>query len=282
MEVSPGSRRLRLDKPPGLAQEQAVSETTAILIASLGVLFIGISKAGLGGGLGMLTTPLCVLAFSASGKPTPFVIGMLLPLLCAGDAFSLYHYWGKWNRATLKFLMPGVVVGVIVGVQLIGVLSPRQLNIAIGTLAVLFVVFQFVKERIFRAEGTFAASHAVGVPCGIAAGVTSAVAHGAGPLVAVYLIPQKLPKETYMSTHVLIFTLINWIKMPFYVANDLINKETLTTDAYYLPLIPLGVWIGLWLNRRFSEKLFLQLVYGFTLATGLQLIFNFDLVGWLR
>ncbi|MEY4201068.1 MAG: hypothetical protein RLZZ265_2808, partial [Verrucomicrobiota bacterium] len=29
----------------------------------MAVLFIGLSKAGFGGGLGMLTTPLCVLAF---------------------------------------------------------------------------------------------------------------------------------------------------------------------------------------------------------------------------
>jgi hypothetical protein len=49
--------------------------------------------------------------------------------------------------------LPGVVVSVMIGVQLVGQFSPRQLNIAIGLIAVLFVVFQFVKERIFRAEG---------------------------------------------------------------------------------------------------------------------------------
>ncbi len=253
-----------------------------MMIAALGVLFIGVSKAGLGGGLGMLTTPLCVLAFGALGKPPAFAIGLLLPLLSAGDAFSLYHYWGKWNRATLKYLMPGVVAGIFVGVQLIDVLSPRQLNIAIGMLAVCFVVFQFVKERVFQAEGTFLPSHKVGIPCGLGAGITSSVAHGAGPLVAVYLIPQKLPKEIYMSTHVLIFTMINWIKMPFFVAKGIITWESLRTGLFYLPLIPVGVWMGLWLNRRLSEKTFLKVVYGFTLATGIQLIFNFDLVGWLR
>ena len=61
------------------------------MLAAVAVLFIGLSKAGFGGGLGMLTTPLCVLAFGAKDA-----IGILLPLLCAGDAFSLYHYWGKW------------------------------------------------------------------------------------------------------------------------------------------------------------------------------------------
>ena len=90
-----------------------------ITAAALGVMLVGISKAGFGGGLGMLTTPLCVLAFSAEGKAPTFAIGVLLPLLCAGDAFSIFHYWGKWERRNLKYLLPGVVVGVVVGVWLI-------------------------------------------------------------------------------------------------------------------------------------------------------------------
>ncbi len=252
-----------------------VFDFTTILLASLGVLFIGLSKAGFGGGLGMLTTPICVLAFSVKGQDPSFAIGILLPLLCAGDAFSMYHYWGKWERKNLTFLLPGVVVGVIIGVQLIGILSARQLNIAIGLLAVAFVAFQFVKEKIFRAEGAFAPNHTLGVPCGIGAGITSTIAHGAGPLVSVFLIPQQMPKEIYMSTTVLMFTCINWIKLPFFIGKGIITRETLLTGLCFLPLVPVGVWLGVWLNRKFSEKLFLRLVYGITLVTGLQLIFNF-------
>src|SRR5580765_5060866 len=121
-----------------------VPDLATVVPASLAVLFIGLSKAGFGGGLGMLTTPLCVLAFGAGGRDPTFAVGTLLPLLCAGDAFSIYHYWGKWEKSNLRFLMPGVVVGVVIGVQLLGRFSPRQLNLAIGLLAVLFVVFQLV------------------------------------------------------------------------------------------------------------------------------------------
>ena len=250
------------------------------LLAATAVLFIGLSKAGFGGGLGMLTTPLCVLAFSAHDPQPKFAIGVLLPLLCAGDLFTLYHYWGKWERKNLEYLLPGVFLGVLVGVQLISRASPRQLNLVIGLLAVLFVVFQFVKEKIFRAEGAFAPNHLFGLPCGLGAGVTSTFAHGAGPLVSVFLIPQQLPKEIYVGTTVLVFAWINWIKLPFFVANDLITRDSLLTGWRYLPLIPVGVWAGVWLNRKFSEKVFLRLVYALTLLTGLELIFTFE--RWLR
>lgn len=244
---------------------------------------MGLSKAGFGGGLGMLTTPLCVLAFGPRDA-----IGILLPLLCAGDAFSLYHYWGKWERRTLKYFLPGVTVGVVIGAQLFGVLSARALNLTIGGLALAFLGFQFIKEKVFRAEGKFAPNHAVGLPCGIASGVTSTIAHGAGPIVSLYLIPQQLPKEIYVGTTVLVFTWINWIKLPFFcldrsmvdlpvfASRALITADTLTKSLTFLPLIPAGVWLGVWLNRNISERAFLRLVYALTLLTGLHLIFDFN------
>ncbi len=248
-----------------------------ILLAAGGVLFIGLSKAGFGGGLGMLTTPLCVLAFGADGRPPTFAIGVLLPLLCAGDAFSLRHYWGKWEKKNLKYLLPGVILGVLVGTRYIGEFTPHQLNFCIGVLAVCFVVFQLVKEYIFRAEGAFAPNHFIGIPCGIGAGIISTFAHGAGPVVSVFLVPQKLPKEIYVGTTVLVFTCINWIKLPFFVANGIITKETFMTGLVFLPLVVVGVALGVWLNRKISEGLFVKLVYTFTFLTGLQLIFRFDL-----
>ena len=51
-----------------------------MLLIGFAALFIGVSKAGLGGGLGMLTTPLCVMAFGMLGEGPQFAIGFLLPL----------------------------------------------------------------------------------------------------------------------------------------------------------------------------------------------------------
>lgn len=248
------------------------ADWTTILVALLAVLFIGISKAGFGGALGLLSTPLCVLAFGPRDA-----IGILLPLLCAGDAFSLYPYWGKWDARNLKFLLPGVIVGVLVGVQLIGRFSARELNIAIGWIAVVFVLFQCLKDWILKLEGSFTPNHKVGVPFGIAAGITSTFAHGAGPVVTMFLVPQRLPKEIFVGTMVLTFTCVNWIKFPFFVGSSIVNRRTLEMSLLFLPLIPLGVWLGVRLNRRFSEASFLGIIYLVTFLAGLQLIFDFDL-----
>jgi uncharacterized membrane protein YfcA len=264
-----------------------VLEPERIVIAIIAALFIGVSKAGFGGGLGMLTTPLCVLAFGPHQA-----IGILLPLLCVGDAFSMVHYWGKWKKENLWFLLPGVVIGVLVGVQLIGRFDKRQLNLAIGLLAVLFVLFQLLKQVIFRAEGEFQPDYKLGTAFGIGTGITSTFAHGAGPVVSMFLIPQNLPKTLFVGTNVLIFTWVNWIKMPFFCLGQdlvnlpglpkvsLINWETLKISALLMPLVPLGVWIGVQLNRRFTEKWFTRAIYSFLFLAGIQLIFNFNIAGW--
>lgn len=242
---------------------------TALLAGAVGVLFIGLAKAGFGGGLGMLTTPLCVVAFGPE-----HAIGILLPLLCAGDFFSLWHYWRKWRIDNLKFLLPGVVIGVLIGVQLFNRFSARELNLIIGLLAIVFVVFQLSKEYIFRSTAPFQPNHLLGFPCGIGAGVTSTFAHGAGPVVSLFLIPQRLPKEIFVGTTVLVFTWINWIKVPFFVANGIINQHTLKIGAAFFLLVPLGVWIGVWMNRRISDKHFPKIIYALTFLTGLHLVIN--------
>jgi uncharacterized membrane protein YfcA len=238
-------------------------------LAVLAVLFIGLSKAGFGGGLGVLTTPLCALAF-----PPKDAVGLVLPLLCAGDFFSLWHYWRKWDARNLKYLLPGALAGIAVGVHFLDRFSPRQLNIAIGLIAVSFVAFHVLRQRIFAAAGVFAPNHAAGIPCGVVAGVTSSFAHGAGPVVSMFLVPQHLPKETFVATNVLVFFWINWIKVPFFVANGVITSGTLRHSLGLLPLVPVGVWLGVWLNRRFNETWFVRVVLATLLLSGLQLIFN--------
>ncbi len=254
-----------------------------LTFALLAVLFIGISKAGFGGGLGLVTTPLAVLTFGSKEA-----IGIILPLLCAGDAFSLWNYWGKWDARNLKFILPGVIAGIVIGVQLIGRFSARELNIAIGCIAVGFVLFQLVKEKIFQAEGAFAPNHRVGIPIGLATGITSTFAHGAGPIISMFLIPQRLPKERFVATNVLIFTFVNWLKMPFFcidqtqinwpvfASHALITRHTLFLSLIFFPLVPLGVWVGVWMNRRISEQAFMRVVFAFLFVTGLELIFKFE------
>jgi len=97
-----------------------------------------------------------------------------------------------------------------------------------------------------------------------------------------------------VGTNVLLFAWVNWIKLPFFcVGRSLVNlpvfaphalitPATLLTSATFFPLVPLGVWLGVWLNRRFSEQGFTRMIYAILFFTGVQLIGNFDLAALFR
>lgn len=72
------------------------------------------------------------------------------------------------------------------------------------------------------------------------------------------------------------------LDFPVFAPHALITPATLLTSAKFFPLVPLGVWLGVWLNRRFSETVFLRVIYAILFLTGLQLICNFDLAALFR
>jgi uncharacterized membrane protein YfcA len=66
------------------------------------------------------------------------------------------------------------------------------------------------------------------------------------------------------------------IDLPIFAATSLITHETLLTSLVFFPLVPVGAWMGVWLNRRISERAFMNVVFAFLFLTGLELIFQFE------
>ncbi|MBM3891989.1 MAG: sulfite exporter TauE/SafE family protein, partial [Verrucomicrobia bacterium] len=73
-------------------------------------------------------------------------------------------------------------------------------------------------------------------------------------------------------TTVLIFALINWIKMPFFLWQGLCTPDTMWHSLWLAPAVPVGVWIGVWCNRRLSPTWFMRVVYVMVFATGVELL----------
>jgi len=255
---------------------EGIQSVWHLALAGLAILFIGISKAGFGGGIGILVTPVVALVF-----PPTEAIGVILPMLMAGDAFSLYHYWGKWEKANVRYLIPGTLAGIVCGIWLVDFLSDRYLGQAIGVICIVFVAFQWAREYAGNATEKYQPKQWHGNICGWFAGVTSTIAHAAGPVVSIFLLPQRLDKEIFVGTTVLVFAIINWLKLPFFVWKGLIHSHTLLMDIYFLPLIPLGVWLGVWMNRRLDQRTFTHIIYVIVFVTGIELVGGKSLVGQL-
>lgn len=236
-------------------------------LAALAAILIGISKAGFGGGTAILATPLMALAV-----PPHLALGTLLPLLILGDFASCWLYRGEWRWPPLRVFLPGCVAGVALGTLLLGKIDEMRLKQSLGAICLAFCLLQWSRALLERNARAAHPGWASGTGFGLASGLTSTLAHAAGPVFAMYALPMQLPQRAFMATTVLAFTFINLIKLPGYLAVGVIHAETLALSLRLAVFVLAGALTGEWLNRRCPPHLFKRIVYIVLFLTGLELI----------
>ena len=239
------------------------------ITAVLAVILVGIAKAGFGGGVGVIATPLMALTI-----PVADAAALLLPLLIIIDMLSIRYYWGRYHRHSIKIMLPFALVGIGVGALLFSTFSEneRALKMGIGLLSVSFVIWRVVQKVVLGALEKRPLSDNAGRILGGLAGFTSTLAHAGGPPVAIYMLPQQLPRDLFVGTTVLFFTIVNLVKLAPYGALGLLEVGNLRTTLILSPMCYVGVRLGLYLNRRFTNSWFSRIVYTLLLLTGIQLI----------
>ncbi len=230
------------------------------------VLLVGMSKGGFGGGLGALAVPLLALMIDPR-----LAAAILLPILCSMDLVSLWSFRGIWDKANLKILLPGALLGTIAGAVTFEITNAGWIRLIIGLLAIYFVAHylwgrRFLEQLRARKPNTLA-----GTMWGAIAGYVSYIAHAGGPPVAIYLLPQHLAKSVLTGTTILFFAIINFIKLIPYVWLGQISSGSFYTSLVLLPLAPLGVLLGVYLHYRVSDRAFYWISYGFLLLAGIKL-----------
>jgi uncharacterized protein len=233
------------------------------------VILVGMSKGGFGGGLGTLAVPLLALMIDPR-----LAAAILLPILCGMDAVSLWSFRGTWDKLNLKILMPGAILGTIAGALTFNMTNADMVRLIVGVLSLYFVAHYLWGKHYLESLQQQKASPVRGSFWGAVAGYVSYIAHAGGPPVAIYLLPQHLPKTTLVGTTILFFSIINFIKLIPYVWLGQINSESFFTSLVLLPLAPLGVQLGIYLHNRVSDEVFYWVSYGFLLLAGLKLTYE--------
>lgn len=243
-----------------------INDPTFYMLAVPVVLLVGISKGGFGGGLGVLAVPLLSLMIDPR-----VAAAILLPILCVMDVFSVWSFRGTWDRKNLKLLMPGALLGTLLGALTFSITNVDMIRLLVGALAIYFVAHYLWGLRMLQQAQRREPGVTGGTFWGTLAGYTSYIAHAGGPPVSIYLLPQQLPKLTLAGTTVLFFAIINLIKLVPYVWLGQLDTSALTTSLVLLPLAPVGVKLGVYLLHRVSERWFYWACYGFLLLAGIKL-----------
>lgn len=253
--------------PTALAASDVVSTevTGSVVVAiALAAFMIGLAKGGLSG-LGPMLTLLV-----AATVPTDVAIGVLLPLLMVGDIAALWAHWGKWDREIIRRLLPGAAAGVVVASVFLQAVSESQLRLFLVIATLGFVAYRLLEPRL--RQQVFRPRPWHGVAAGSAAGITSTIAHVGGPPVAAYLLTERVTPRTYVASSAALFFLINWFKVPGYLAAGIIDGELLVTILPTIALIPPGILLGRWIVVRIQQQLFDGLILASLVVGALLLL----------
>lgn len=246
------------------------------LAAIVAMVTVGIAKAGFGSGPALVATPLLALTI-----PVAEAAAILLPLIIVADLLSMRHYRGDFDGESLRVLLPAAVVGIAIGSLFFGFFSANEriMQIGIGSLALFYVCFQAGRSALIGALPQRRPPRPVGWLLGALSGFASTLAHAGGPLVVIYMLPQRLPRRVFVGTTVLAFMVMNLVKLIPYWMLDLLRIGNLATVAILSPFTFVGVQLGIWLNRNFSDRWFNIAIYLLLLFTGLQLVLGRSLLG---
>jgi len=200
-------------------------------------------------------------------------------MLIAGDVFAVAFYRRHADWRHLFHLMPWAFLGVVAGYLLLGVLTDSQLRPIIGL--VILVMIGMGQYRAWRerkaskeaveAQPSFSPRFAASM--GIVGGAVTMMANAAGPVIALYMLAMKLPKNVFVGTGAWYFLIMNCVKVPFSAHLGLVNSSSIALNLCLLPLIVIGAVAGLLLLKRLPEKLFNRLVLILAALAALKLLF---------
>jgi len=235
-----------------------------VLLAVSGLL-IGMSKTGLSG-VGLMVVPILANAFG--GRPS---VGLLLPILIFADVFAVawYNRHAQWKHILrlLPFAIFGILVATFVGKSISDTTFSRLLA-AMVVIGIVILVWRDIRSEKMKIPESkwFAAS------LGSLGGFATMIGNAAGPVMALYLLSMRLPKNIYIGTGAWFFFIINLSKVPLHIWSwKTITAESFILDLFMIPAIATGAFFGIWLVKLLPEKAFRIIVIVTTLLSALLL-----------
>ncbi len=265
----------------------STSPTQYIIAAVIALLLTAVGKGGFGG-LGALSVPILMMVMRP--ESTTLAVAMWAPMLIICDLCTLPFYAKECNWRPILLLAPWTTLGLFIGRLCLDWFrqTPEAgvwLKVTIGVLSIVFALSQaaryYVARRTQRQVKPWVPTWWQAIPFGLTAGVSTMLAHAAGSIFAMFMIPQQMDRRLFVGTSTRYYLIFNTLKMPFFLASSPVTSqgsyitwESLRLILWLIPLVPIGVFSGNWLNNNFSNRFFNLAVNVLLALTGVWLIYS--------
>lgn len=236
------------------------------LLFFFSALIIGMSKAGLSG-FGLTAVPLMALIFGAKQST-----GVILPMLITADIMAV-AYWRR--HAVWKYILkvlPWTVLGIIVALVTGDLINDEQFRLLLLTIVWVMLALMVYNDIRKKDENKIPESSIFSSLMGFAGGFATMIGNAAGPVFTLYFLSMRLPKKEFIGTSAWLFFIINTGKLPLQVLVwKNITITSLVPGLVAIPVIALGIWLGIRVVRILPEKVYRYFVIITTIATSFLL-----------
>lgn len=202
---------------------------------------------GIGGGL--LVMPLLTLGFGPR-----MVIPYTVPMFIASNVMVAWRYRGQTDRRYLIWLVPGVVVGIVVGTWFLRLAPSQIVREIMGGVAVVFVAVEALRLLVRRPLPVLPL--VAGVPLSVASGLASALTNLGGTVISLVLLGRGLVPAAFVATLNMIMVVMSAAKMVAFGGVGLIGLRGFLLAMPSVPAVLLGSYWGRAINQRLDPTWF--------------------------
>ncbi|HEV2094761.1 MAG TPA: sulfite exporter TauE/SafE family protein [Rubrobacter sp.] len=232
--------------------------TWALLVALFAALLAGTVTGLTGFGLALISTPLLLFVYEPR---TVVVLTVFFSIF-----INVAVVWDSWREArrplALALLLPSVV-GVVLGAEVLRILDPLYIRLAVGAVVVLSALLLMRDVRLPGAGTRWGP-----VVAGSASGALSTSTGLAGPPIVLLLASRGLPKAEFRSTSALYFLAMSLVGLLVLAGRGLIEGGEISLALVLVPAAMVGKIVGTAFLKRVSEGAFRALSLGLVILTG--------------
>jgi uncharacterized protein len=232
--------------------------SAAHLVALLSALLAGAVSGLTGFGLALISTPLLLFVYDPR---TVVVITVALSIFI--NFAVVWDSWRDAQRRVVIALLPPAFVGIVMGVEVLRVVNPLYIRLAVGVVVVFSALLLLRDIQLPGAETRWGT-----VLAGWASGALSTSTGLAGPPIVLLLASRGLPKRVFRGSSALYFLVMSVAGVVVLFYRRLFDASDVQLMLVLIPAAFLGKVIGTAMLKRISEKTFRTITLGIVILTG--------------
>lgn len=219
-------------------------------------------------GLSGIGMPLFVIPILLQFVPLQTAIAIMIVPVFLSNVLQILD-WRKVYEAARRFwlLLAVLPVGIAVGNLALLYLDPRQLDVLIGALIGVFACFGLFRVApVTSLPNEKLWNPIVGAITGLLGGFSSFY----GPPIAFYLLMLKLPRDTFIVTSALIFTVAGGALNALMIVHGMVGWGDILVSTLSLVPVAAGLLLGNHVRRYVSQAVFDRIVLWFLVVIALN------------